>query len=279
MDVHQVKSAGITVGIHAVILLLLMLLYISSPVPPWEEGLAGGGGGGSFVEFGTLDVVESKPVPVKAEVQEETAKEEIITSDVEETVTLDIPPKKKDTPKPVKKNTPVPVKTEPVKKPTVELAKVDDRKPDPRSLYPGKRSNSGSPSGTPGGTGTGGQGTGNGGGTGSGTGPGSGGGSGSGSGGGNGDGNGLYFDLGGRSMRIRPRIEERSQETGKVVIEIVVDKDGNVTTVNGPARGSTTSAPVLVNKAKQAAREAKFNKSPNGVEEQRGSITFVFQFE
>ena len=80
-------------------------------------------------------------------------------------------------------------------------------------------------------------------------------------------------------MRVKPRLEESSQETGKVVIEVVVDKDGNVTSANGPFRGSTTSAPVLVSKEKQAALQAKFSKSPTGVEEQRGTITFVFKFE
>ena len=80
-------------------------------------------------------------------------------------------------------------------------------------------------------------------------------------------------------MTSKTSISDQSQETGKVIIEIVVDKDGNVTTVNGPARGSTTSAPVLVAKAKQAAKNAKFSKSPSGVEEQRGTITFVFKFE
>jgi TonB family protein len=80
-------------------------------------------------------------------------------------------------------------------------------------------------------------------------------------------------------MVRKPSLSDQSQETGKVVIEVVVDKDGNVTSANGPARGSTTAAQVLVNKAKQAAREAKFSKSPEGVEEQRGTITFVFKFE
>jgi len=276
MSQQQVRSAGLSIGIHAVILLLLMFLYISSPIPPFEEGLAGGGGGGSFVEFGTLDVEEAPvapPPPV-----EDVKDEEILTSDIEETVTIDQPEKKKDTPKPVKKPiVPAVKKTEPVKQP--ELAKVEVRKPDENALYPGKKSNAGSPTGTATGSGTGGEGTGNGGGKGSGTGTGSGGGSGTGSGGGNGDGNGAYFDLGGRSWRVKPRLEESSQETGKVVIEVIVDKDGNVTSTNGPARGSTTSAPILVSKAKQAAKEAKFTKSPTGVEEQRGTITFVFKFQ
>jgi TonB family protein len=74
----------------------------------------------------------------------------------------------------------------------------------------------------------------------------------------------------------KPTIDDKSQEFGKVIISVIVDKDGNVTNVTGPERGSTTSAPVLVNKAKQAAREARFSKSSTGVEEQRGTITFVF---
>ena len=278
MSSQQAKSAGLSLGIHALILLLLMFLYITSPIPPFEEGLAGGGGGGSFVEFGTVDVVEAPAAPQP--VVEEVKDEQILTSDIEETVAIDQPEKKKpETPKKPEKKivTPVVKKPEPVKQP--ELAKVEERKPDAQALYPGKRGNAGNPAGTTSGTGTGGEGTGSGGGKGSGTGSGSGGGSGTGSGGGNGDGSGFGYDLGGRKIRVRPRLEESSQETGKVVISVIVDKDGNVTNADGPARGSTTTSPVLVSKAKQAAREAKFEKSPNGVEEQRGTITFVFKFQ
>ncbi len=80
-------------------------------------------------------------------------------------------------------------------------------------------------------------------------------------------------------MTRKPSLEDQSQETGRVVIEVIVDKEGIVTAVNGPVRGSTTSAAILVNKAKQAARQARFSKSSSGVEEQRGTITFVFKFE
>ncbi len=275
MSSQQVRSAGLSLGIHALIFLALLFLYISSPIPPFEEGLAGGGGGGSIVEFGTLDVEEAPPVAKAVVAQPKD--EEILTSDLEETITID-KPKKKETPKPVK--TPVVVKkTEPVKTPPVELAKVEERRPDERSLYPGRKGNAGSPTGTAQGSGTGGEGTGSGGGKGSGTGSGSGGGSGTGSGGGNGDGIGTGFDLGGRSMRVKPRLEESSQETGKVVINIIVDKDGNVTSATEGGRGSTITTTALVNKAKQAAYGAKFNKSPTGVEEQKGTITFVFRFQ
>jgi len=83
--------------------------------------------------------------------------------------------------------------------------------------------------------------------------------------------------LTGRSWRKKPSLDDNSQETGKVVIEIVVDKNGNVTSANGPARGSTTQSPSLYQKAKQAALQAKFSPSADGVEEQRGTITFDFR--
>lgn len=274
MSTSQVRSAAFSVGIHVAILLLLMYFCITSPIPPFAEGLAGGGGGGSFVEFGTLDVEEAPPV-VKQEVVVQKD-EEIMTSDLEETVEIDQPEKKKDTPKPVKQPVIPLKKTTPVKAPPVELVKVEVRKPDESSMMKKKQGNSGAPTGTASGSGTGGEGTGSGGGKGSGIGTGSGGGSGTGSGGGNGDGKGIGYDLGGRKIRVRPRLEESSQETGRVVISVLVDKDGNVISADGPARGSNTTSTILVSKAKQAAREAKFEKSPTGVEEQKGTITFVF---
>lgn len=274
MKAHQYRSLFLTLLIHAALLIMLMFLYISSPNPPWEEGLAGGGGGGSFVEFGTLEFNDAPPVTAQA--QPETAinkDDEILTSDVEETVSINQPEKKKD-PTPVK---PKEVKTtvkSTVKEPV--LAKVEERKADPRSLYPGKRGNAGSPTGTQPGNGTGGTGNGDGGGNGDGKGTGSGGGSGNGSGGGNGDGTGIGFDLTGRNFRSLPRLEDRSQEQGRVVIEIIVDKSGNVLRADGPARGSTITNATLVRKSIEAARKAKFSPSPQGVEEQKGSITFNF---
>ena len=201
----------------------------------------------------------------------------ILTSDIEETVSIEQPDKKKTekkeekiVKKEVKKNTSTPV----IKQP--ELAKVEERKADPRSLYPGKKGTGGAPTGTQSGKGTGGEGTGDGGGIGDGTGPGSDGGSGGGSGGGTGPGQGIGFDLTGRNMRSMPRLEDRSQEQGKIVIEIIVDKNGNVLRAEGPARGSTITNGTLVRKSKEAAMKAKFSPSAKGVEEQKGSITFNF---
>ena len=198
MKAHQYRSLFLTLLIHAGLFIMLMFLYITSQNPPWEEGLAGGGGGGSFVEFGTLEFNDAPQVTPQTQETTINKDDEIITSDIEETVAINQPDKKKD-PKPDKKKDIKP-STKPVIKEPV-LAKVEERKADPRSLYPGKKGSSGSPTGTQPGNGTGGTGNGNGGGNGDGTGTGSGGGTGTGSGGGNGDGAGIGFDLTGRNFR------------------------------------------------------------------------------
>ena len=273
---YQYKSLGLTLLIHAVIIVLLFFLYISSPIPPWEEGLAGGGGGGSFVEFGELEFNDVPPVPPEVKpnpVQEEQDEEEIMTSEAEETVAIAPTPKKPEKPLEKKTENKKPEKTV-IKQP--ELAKVEERKADPRSLYPGKRNKGGAPNGGQSGDGSGGQGTGSGGGFGDGKGSGSGGGSGTGSGGGNGAGAGIGFDLAGRDIRSKPRVEDNSQEQGRIVVSIVVDKNGTVLRAEGPARGSTLSNGTLLRKCREAAMKARFSPSPEGVEEQKGTITFNF---
>ncbi|MEY3342452.1 MAG: hypothetical protein RL090_136, partial [Bacteroidota bacterium] len=193
-------------------------------------------------------------------------KETIIT-ETEQTVATNSP-KAKPTETPKKKDTEV----KPQLKTGPELPKVNQG-----ALFKKKSEHHGGNSnGVNGGGGTG---TGQGSGDGSGIGPYSGSGSGGGSGSGNGPGVGVGtgFDLTGRNWRKKPSLEDNSQETGKVVIEIVVDKNGNVIEANGPARGSTTQSPNLIKKAKEAALQAKFSPSAEGVEEQRGTITFDFR--
>jgi TonB family protein len=266
----QSKRAGLsgTLFFHGALLLILFLIkLVSPPLPDEEEGILINFGN-SEQGMGEIQPTQisnanspqeanadqlkepevSNPTPVKPQPN--------VTQDVEEA-----PKISKDKPK-VK-----PVETtKPVTKPVVQPKPPEDPKPDPRALYPGKKNTDGK--GTPGNEGETGR-------------PGDQGrpdgsmDSKSHTGTGKGD-SGISFDLAGRNMLRKPTINDQSQEFGKVIIEVTVDKDGNVTQVTGPARGSTTSAPILVNKAKQAAREAKFSKSPSGVEEQRGTITFVF---
>ncbi len=93
---------------------------------------------------------------------------------------------------------------------------------------------------------------------------------------GGGDGNGISFNLAGRTMVNKPKIQDNSQEEGRVVVDIFVDKYGKVIRVNAGARGSNTTNSTLLKKAKEAALATKFNANPNAREEQKGQMTFIF---
>lgn len=96
---------------------------------------------------------------------------------------------------------------------------------------------------------------------------------------GGGSGNGLDYSLDGRGVVSVPKIEDKSQEQGKVVVDIVVDRNGNVISAKAGGRGSTTNATVLLTKAREAALKTKFTQNLSGPIEQRGAITFVFILE
>ena len=89
-------------------------------------------------------------------------------------------------------------------------------------------------------------------------------------------GNGSSFELGGRSMIAGPSMGERPKEEGKVVLNIWVDRDGNIKRMSNNLQESTTTSQYLFNLAKKAAEKAKFNASPNSAPEQRGKMTFIF---
>jgi hypothetical protein len=82
--------------------------------------------------------------------------------------------------------------------------------------------------------------------------------------------------LGGRSMVKPPDIKDHSQEEGTVIVDIIVDKNGNVLRASPGARGSTTTSSVLYKIAKEAALSTKFNVSPEAPEQQKGQIVFTF---
>jgi TonB family protein len=270
------RSMTISVLVHLALFLALYFLVMSTKIPPFGEA---GGGGGVLVNIGYVDLasgdvqplsenVTTEPQPVKEKVTSAKENEKIATQDFEES--HPVVTAKKTAPK----------KTETKKTITVTETKpvVKEKTVDSHSLYKGK-SNSSTSQGTSA-TGTGDQGDptgdpnskyyGKNGGGGTGTGPGTGSGIGSGKGDGIGD-----FNLTGRSIMRRPVVVDNSQETGKVIVEIVVDKNGNVTSTS-IERGTTTSNAHLQQLALKAARETQFTASPKGQEIQRGTITFVF---
>lgn len=90
-----------------------------------------------------------------------------------------------------------------------------------------------------------------------------------------GNGTGTSYELSGRSMKSTPKIKDASQEEGKVVVDIIVDKYGNVVKAR-IGRGGTTSNAVLERKALEAAKKTRFNQKLDAPEEQKGKMTFVF---
>lgn len=267
---------------HGIIVLLLFLLTLYTPIPPF------GGGGGTSSNLGYVEIAQMSDEPVatenilenpvvqNAQPAQQLNNNDIVTQETEESVIIE--KKEKTKPKEIRKaNVPVITEKKPLKNPEPPKPKVNES-----ALYKGK--NKSTSQGTAA-SGNGDQGTRDGdpnskyygkgqgqGGSGSGGGQGDGIGSGSGP----GSGPGFSYSLAGRKIFSPPKIYDNSQETGKVVVEIKVDKYGIVTDAIPGARGSTTTSSNLYRKAKEAALKAKFNASPEGVEEQRGTITFVF---
>lgn len=270
------RSIILSVLVHAFIFLVLLFTVMKTTIPPFPEA---GGSGGVIVNIGYLDeaggliqpVSENTTVnPSVTAVQPQTQQEEnYATQDMEESP---IVKEKKD----VKKDVVKPVTT-PINSPKVEKKAVEPvRTVNTKALYQGKNNNSksqgtgvgegdqGDPLGDPNSKYTGKNGNGSGVGQGDGTGDGS------------GSGKGVSFSLAGRKMVRTPQINDRSQETGKVVVDITVDKDGNVVAAIPGGRGSTTTSAYLMRLAKDAAMKAKFNPSPDGADIQKGTISFIF---
>lgn len=94
---------------------------------------------------------------------------------------------------------------------------------------------------------------------------------------GSGTGNsGVSYDLAGRNFQSLPNPRYDYQGEGKVVVEINVDRNGNVTQAIPAAKGSTTLDEYLLNAAKEAALKAKFDPKPDAPTVQKGTITYNF---
>lgn len=94
--------------------------------------------------------------------------------------------------------------------------------------------------------------------------------------GGNGEGKGVSFNLGGRGAKELVPPSASNNTPGKIVVEIFVDKEGNVVRAKAGVKGTTISNSNLYRKCEQAARKCKFAADPNAPEEQRGTITYRF---
>nr|WP_320021963.1 hypothetical protein [uncultured Draconibacterium sp.] len=94
-----------------------------------------------------------------------------------------------------------------------------------------------------------------------------------------GTGAGISFDLGGRSAISLPKPEYPDNDAGIVVVKVIVDKNGRVTSAEPGARGTTIANKAFWDEAKQAALKAKFNVDPDAAAFQQGTISYRFRLD
>lgn len=76
-----------------------------------------------------------------------------------------------------------------------------------------------------------------------------------------------------------PKPDYTVQDEGTVVVEIWVNKSGNVTKAVAGAQGTTVSNPTLWAAARVAAMKTHFNQSVDAPELQQGTITYIFKLK
>jgi len=83
------------------------------------------------------------------------------------------------------------------------------------------------------------------------------------------------YVLNGRTLVNPPKVEYAGAESGRIVLDIVVDTEGKVLSAE-PGRGTTTTAQDLTKAVRKAALAARFNAAPQANEQQRGRMSFSF---
>ena len=86
----------------------------------------------------------------------------------------------------------------------------------------------------------------------------------------------VRYKVADRNMVKPPKIDNLTQKKGTVVVDIKVNKYGNVTKATPGAPGSTTNDEYLYSKARQAAESALFNNVPTAPLEQTGYMVIPF---
>ncbi len=89
------------------------------------------------------------------------------------------------------------------------------------------------------------------------------------------DGDGNYLLGGRRAINKKIFVQDCNQE-GIVVVDITVDRNGNVTSAVPGVRGTTNNSKCLTDPARRAALETKFNSDPKAPARQIGQIIYRF---
>jgi outer membrane biosynthesis protein TonB len=234
-----------SIVVHALVLLVLFLMAFRTPLPlPGEEGVE--------VDLGMMDqgmgnIQPEKPaIPMAAQPKQEQSqsKEDIVTQNDEEAPAIEKP-----------KTTKPKQETKPVEEPK---PKVNDRALFKGNNNPqaggsegitGQPGDQGKPNGLAGVRKYDGNG---------------------------GKGNGTGYDLGGRGAKSLHRPNDDFSEEGIVVVDIWVNRAGQVVRAEVAQKGTTLINSEMRQKAKQAALRSTFQSDPDAPEEQHGTITYTF---
>jgi len=92
----------------------------------------------------------------------------------------------------------------------------------------------------------------------------------------NGDGGDSNYNLSGRNALSKPIEKPECNEEGIVVVSIEVDREGKVIKASPGAKGTTNTAPCLMNPAKEAALKTTWNADKNAPIKQIGTIIYKF---
>ena len=238
-----------TVLFHIGLLLCFIFVGLNYQIPPPpEEGITINFG---YQDFGsgseqTEQIVEEQEITPQEIVNNNPVVEDISTQDIEETPTTKLKEHLEE---------------------SKEVKRIEEKKPEPvvntKALYPGKKQNNSNSQGISEGQGDQGSQDGD---------PNSnaytGGGIGK---------NGIAYQLGGRTIAEIKKPNYDSQQQGKVVVTIRVDRNGKVISATPGAKGSTTTNAYLYSKAKEAALKTTFEANTTAPEIQVGTIIYNFK--
>lgn len=84
------------------------------------------------------------------------------------------------------------------------------------------------------------------------------------------------YGLGGRSLTSRDKFTQQCNEQGTVVVEIEVDRSGNVVKTTPGVKGSTNTAQCLLDAAVKTARSFKWNADSQAPSRQVGYVVVKF---
>jgi len=85
------------------------------------------------------------------------------------------------------------------------------------------------------------------------------------------------YGLNGRSLVTKGKVEQNCNQEGRVVVKIIVDRNGTVISAIPGVKGTTNSDPCLLEPAKKTALKHKWNLDGNAPSKQVGFVVVNFK--